>query len=93
MADKSNQTFITQAERIIRKFGGAQRLAKLLELTGEPISAPTIYRWTYPRRDGGTNGLIPPDSLIKVLKAARFDGLLLTSQDLDPRPSVVKETV
>lgn len=68
-----------QAEKIIAKFGNARRLAELIGV--HPVN---VYRWTYPRTRGGTDGLIPTASLAKVLYAARADGILLTMDDLAP---------
>lgn len=68
-----------QAEKIITKFGNARRLAQLIGV--HPVN---VYRWTYPRARGGTDGLIPTASLAKVLLAARADGILLTMDDLAP---------
>ena len=68
-----------QAEKIIAKFGNARRLAKLIGV--HPVN---VYRWSYPRTRGGTDGLIPTASLAKVLYAARSDGILLTMDDLAP---------
>jgi len=71
----------TQAERILERFGGARRLAPLIGR--DPA---TVYKWTYPRSAGGTDGLIPTKSYDKVLKAARAEGIYLTPADLDPNP-------
>lgn len=72
----------TQAERIIAKFGNARNLAKLLGK--DPAS---VYRWTHPVAKGGTGGLIPSSAMIKVMKAARAEGVLLTVEDLYPGKS------
>ena len=68
-----------QAEKIIAKFGKASRLAQLIG-----VHRVNVYRWTYPRAKGGTDGLIPTASLGKVIAAARADGILLTMDDLAP---------
>ena len=68
-----------QAKKIIAKFGNARRLAELIGV--HPVN---VYRWSYPRARGGTDGLIPTASLAKVLLAARTDGILLTMDDLAP---------
>lgn len=74
----------TQAQRIIAKFGGPYRLAKLIG-----CQPSTVYRWTYDR-PRGTGGLIPADSMTDVLRAAAYLKLRLTAKDLDPRPQEVK---
>jgi hypothetical protein len=70
---------LTQAERIIAKFGGPATLAKLIGRN--PAS---VYRWTYSRAIGGTDGLIPSSALRLVLDAARKEGIFITSDDLYP---------
>ena len=79
----------SQAERIIAKFGGPYRLSKAVAALGDPaktLNPASIYRWMYDRSKGGTGGLIPTGSLPLVLEAARFDGIFLSGDDLDPRP-------
>lgn len=94
--DKSKETFIhhrrceeptglNQAERVIRKFGGAARLCLILKALGKPRALSTIYRWGYPDEAGGLGGLIPHTALPDVLAAARVEGIVLSSEDLDPR--------
>lgn len=68
----------SQANRVIKKFGGPYRLAELLD-----CAPSTIYRWTYPR-PRGTGGLIPSSMLPEVLLAAELAGIKLTSKDLTP---------
>ncbi len=75
----------TQAERVIRKFGGARRLSAVLKEIGRPRNATSIYRWTYSRTIGGAGGLIPSSGLKDVLLAARHAGIILSPDDLDPR--------
>jgi hypothetical protein len=77
---------MTQACRIIKKFGGAEALAEALSNVGLERSKHNVYRWTYPREKGGTGGVIPTPSLPHVLLAARNEGILITREDLDPRP-------
>lgn len=70
---------MTQAERVIAKFGGAATLAKLIGRN--PTS---VYRWMYPKSVGGSDGLIPSSALRLVLDAARREGIFITSDDLYP---------
>lgn len=69
-----------QAEKIIAKFGGPAKIAAALECD---VSA--VYKWTYPKDKGGTDGLIPSSSMPIVLHAADVMGIDITPQDLDPR--------
>ena len=68
---------ITQADRIIRKFGGARKLAKLLG-----VDNSTVYKWTYSVKRKGTGGHIPAVALKRVIALARPNGILLTQTDL-----------
>jgi DNA-binding transcriptional regulator YdaS (Cro superfamily) len=69
----------TQAEVVIGKFGSACKLAKLLG-----VEDSTVYRWTYARANGGTDGIIPGPALRKVLEVAAASGVVITAQDLYP---------
>ena len=69
----------TQAQIVIEKFGGAAKLAALLH-----CEESTVYRWTYARANGGTDGLIPGKQLRRVLELARLTGVTITAQDLYP---------
>ena len=68
-----------QAMKIINRFGNARQLAKLIDT--DPCN---VYRWSYPREKGGTDGLIPTRAMGKVMAAARINGVLLTIEDLTP---------
>jgi len=72
----------SQAERLINRLGGHAKVAKMLGIT-----RAAVYQWTWPVERGGTGGLIPTTSLKALVVAARLNGHLLTSEDLDPRPS------
>ena len=48
-----------------------------------------ISRWELPFDEGGCGGFVPPEAWPAVLSAARLDGLVLSSEDLDPRLSPV----
>ena len=69
---------MSQATRVIKKFGGPYRLAAALG-----CSPSTVYRWTY-HRPRGTGGLIPATIMPEVLLAAELAGVSLTSKDLTP---------
>ena len=70
-----------QAGRIIEKFGGHKRLAAILG-----VHRATIYRWTWPRERGGTGGVIPTKMVDRVIRAARVEGIFLSTSDLVPGP-------
>lgn len=75
-----------QAENIIKKFGGARELAKVLkDMGGDYWNPSSIYRWTYPVEVGGTGGEIPTHAMKTVIKAARYAGILITLEDLYPK--------
>lgn len=87
--EKDEETMvISQAERIIRKFGSVEKLHEALTKIGCPRSRSVIYRWTYTRANGGTNGLIPNAILFDIVVAGRKLGIELTSEDLDIRPTI-----
>ena len=74
-----------QAERILARFGGASRLHAILAELGHPLAHATLYKWTYPKERGGTGGFIPTSAWPLILKAAAHEGIILTSDDMDPR--------
>ena len=81
---------VTQAERIIAKFGGKRATFTALKNIGRPYNLSTVYRWTYPRRkSSGIGGIIPPDAMRDIVYAARVHGIVLTAEDMDPRPTYV----
>lgn len=73
----------TQAEEVIKRFGNPYRVAEIIQRRPS-----VIYRWTYPKSRGGTNGIIPAPALQELIKAARREGVLLTDECLIPRPVV-----
>lgn len=77
---------LTQVYRIVAKFGGHVKLAEALAAVGRPKSKVTIYRWSHPRSKGGAGGVIPSSALNDIILAARHQGIVLTPEDLDPRP-------
>jgi hypothetical protein len=82
---KAPKRKITQAERVIDKFGGARRLATILTAMGKKTDYSTIYKWTYPKIKRGTGGLIPSHMWADIYLAARLEGVVLTKEDTDPR--------
>jgi len=77
----------TQAGRVIAKFGNARKLAALMEeVTGRRCDPSRIYRWMHPREKGGTGGMIPSSAMGDVMAVARHEGIILTGDDLYPKP-------
>lgn len=74
-----------QSQKIIARFGGETKLAKLIGL-----SRITLYRWNY-RRPYGTDGLIPTAQIEKIKGVARLEGVLLRPEDWVPEKNVWDE--
>lgn len=82
------------AANIINKFGGvlplSRALAQLHEISGDDtdtqyIRAPrTIRQWYVPKRGKGMDGIIPHQLWPAILRAARYQGIVLTVQDFVP---------
>lgn len=66
----------SQAEAVIRKFGGVYEMAAALG-----VKPSTVYRWTYPPGKQGTGGIIPSRKREAVKRAARREGILITKED------------
>jgi hypothetical protein len=64
------------AERIIKKCGGPRAVAEMLN-----VKEPTVYRWTYPKSRGGTDGLVPSRYQSRLLRSARLKGISLSPED------------
>jgi hypothetical protein len=75
-----------QAGRIFRKFGGVPALHRALARLPEPHhrGLPALYRWLYPRSNGGTGGIVPSSAQESVALAARVEGIFLTGEDWSP---------
>lgn len=89
----NRKTTISQAERVIEKFGGVPRLCALLHAIGRPRDRTVIYRWMYSKDRGGADGVIPSTAWPDLILAARMEGIILTSQDMDPRPMSYRDWV
>lgn len=87
----SNPRTKTQAEAIFEKFGNASRLCAILKALGRPYNKATLYKWTYPRTKGGTNGWVPTKAWPDVLAAARYFGVFITSEEMDPRSYIPRK--
>jgi hypothetical protein len=68
------------ARRVIGKCGGPRRVAEWLG-----ISVVSVYRMTYPKRRGGTGGLIPARHQAALLRRAAREGVDLAPADFFDR--------
>lgn len=82
----------TVAENVIAKCGGFKQVSEWLGL-----DLSNVYRFTYPRTKGGTDGVIPAQHQAVLLAKARENGLDLcpddffeTSPDATPAPAGVR---
>lgn len=55
-------------------------MARLLE-----FEASRVYKWTYPRSRGGTDGLIPPPVVPRIQTLAELEKVTLTDSDWAPK--------
>ena len=65
------------AETIIRKADGHRVLAAWCG-----VAVHTVYRWTYPRSRGGTDGVIPQRYHQRILQRAEVGDVEVTAADL-----------
>lgn len=82
------------AARIFEKFGGIWGLVNALENlhvhSGDEHdkvyarSYNTVRQWKKSRADRGSDGLIPPNMWQAVMRAARYQGIVLTPEDFLP---------
>lgn len=68
---------LTPAELVVRRFGGTRRLARLMGR-----HASTISRWTLPKDRGGTGGLIPSGEQRALLALAAQHDIELSASEL-----------
>lgn len=64
------------AEHVIEKCGGHKRVAEWLRL-----DLSNVYRFTYPRARGGTDGIIPAQHQSRLIAKARKNGVDLQPDD------------
>lgn len=62
------------AKRVIDRLGGAPVVARIIEL-----DVSQVYRWTYPKKRGGTGGLVPAQYQQPLLDWAKEN-----NKDLSP---------
>jgi hypothetical protein len=70
---------LTQAERIVRRFGGGRRVAQILD-----ISPTTVSRWNMPVEKKGAGGLIPSKRLKQLRDAADLLGIEVPAEEWLP---------
>lgn len=66
------------AKSVIEKIG----IEKVAGITGKHVS--NVYRWMYPKEQGGTGGMIPQSEASKLLTYARENGIELSPADFFP---------
>lgn len=68
------------AENVIEKCGGAKAVA---DVCG--CGKAQVYRWTYERSRGGTDGLVPAKHQIAILRASLAKGWGIAPTDFFPK--------
>jgi hypothetical protein len=74
------------AAKIIEKCGGHQAVAEMIH-----VDVSRVYRWTYPRDRGGSDGTIPAKHQTKLLAEATNRGIDLSPADFFPSQDAVRE--
>jgi hypothetical protein len=67
---------MTQAQRIVDKFGGARQLAAAIG-----YSKHAVHRWLRAKEKGGSGGFIPSAALPKIKEAASLLGITIKPED------------
>ena len=78
----------TQAERVIRAFGGTANMGKLMRECGFDIKDDTIENWkrfTARRQKYMCNGRVPSHWFHDILRAARLQGVYIPDEELSPK--------
>jgi len=73
------------AYNLIEKLGGVGEVARI---AGVDISR--VYRWTYSKERGGTDGEIPRKHWQSLISAASIKGVELTAEDFFVMPKPAK---
>ena len=88
VAHKPHIAPLAPASKVIAKFGNAydlsRALSQLAEHTGDNKvrrSPSVVFRWTYSRSRGGTDGHVPTSAIAAILDAARLEGIMLAKED------------
>lgn len=71
------------AQHIVDKCGGHSAVADMLG-----IHISRVYRWTYPRAKGGTDGAVPTQHQQALVDRARARGIRLAPADFFERKPV-----
>jgi hypothetical protein len=66
--------YLDPARSVISALGGVEKVA---EITGKHVSR--VYRWMYPKANGGTDGFVPQPDAEKLLQYARDNDKPLTA--------------
>lgn len=81
-------TMETVAQRIISRFGGESALAAALG-----VDVSRVYRWTYPKSRGGTDGLIPAKHHPVILVKAQQMSIKVDPSDFcPPLPKITRHS-
>lgn len=70
---------LNPAKNVIDICGGFSKVAEMVER-----SETRVRRWTYSREKGGTDGLIPSDCQVKLLKEAKRRKIALKPEHFFP---------
>lgn len=85
---KHFKRYDTQAERVIRAFGGTENMGRLMRATGFDIKNDTIENWkrfSARRQKYMCNGRIPSHWFHEILITARQQGLYIKDEDTSPK--------
>jgi hypothetical protein len=77
-------TMTNPASNIIEKCGGHQAVADMLQ-----VDVSRVYRWTYPRDRGGSDGVIPAKHQMRLLAEAGSRGITLSPNDFFDVPGAL----
>ena len=70
----------TPADKIIGLLGGKKAVSYICR-----TCLSSVYRWTYPKKRGGTGGYIPSRYHVRLLIYARSKGIPLEAADFFPK--------
>lgn len=61
----------SEAIKVFEAFGGVRRFHEALYDVGVYRNRSSLYKWTHPKADGGTDGRVPRRMWRHIIKAAR----------------------
>lgn len=73
---ENEQQVAPVAARIIKKAGGAIRVAKICGR-----SEASVHKWKWSKEKGGTGGLVPSNCAQRLMSAARRGEISITASD------------